>query len=91
MHHCVGAVTFNWIQTPLNRLEVWLIKKGTNLMQEEVNVLTCIDFILVKGHVTTSTHNIPQTQFQDLPPRKHCSWHQGKQVKRHNINDHNRE
>jgi hypothetical protein len=37
------------------------IKKGTNLTQEEVNVLTCIDFILVGGHVKTSTHNIPQT------------------------------
>jgi hypothetical protein len=60
-------------------------------MQEEVNVLTCIDFILVRDHVTTSTHNIPQTWFQDLPLGKHYNWHQGKWVKRHNINDHNRE
>jgi len=41
--------------------------------------------------VTTSTHIIPQTRFQDLPPGKHYSWCQGKWVKRHNINDHNRE
>jgi hypothetical protein len=90
MRHCVGTLVFNWIQTPLNCLEVWLVKKGNNLTQKEVNVLTCIDFILVGGHVTTSTHNNPQTQFQDLPPRKHYSWCQGKRVKRHNINDHNR-
>ncbi len=41
--------------------------------------------------MTTSTHIIPQTRFQDLPPGKHCNWCQGKWVKRHNINDHNRE
>jgi hypothetical protein len=86
----VGAPIFNWIQTPLNHHEVWLINKGTNLTQEEVNVLTCIDFIFVGGHVTTLKHNIPQTRFQDLPHGKHCNWRQGKRVKMHNINDHNR-
>lgn len=91
MHHYVRVHVFNWIQTPLNCPKVQLIKKGTNLRQEEVNVLTCIDFILVGGHVTTSTHNIPQTRFQDLPLGKHCIQIQGKWVKRHNINDHNRE